>query len=61
MPENTRAQNNKVYYEKVLHEDVQKRGDDGEVVNKRQLDSYRSSEEYMTYEALCRGEHTQVR
>ena len=38
----------------------QKRGDDGDIVNERQLDQYRKSEEYMTYEALCRGENTHV-
>ena len=43
-----------------------KRGDDGQVpagkdfVNKRQLDEYRTSEEYSNYEALCRGEQTVV-
>lgn len=40
--------------------DLKKRGEDGEITNKRQLDQYRSSEEYMTYEALCRGENTKV-
>lgn len=62
-PDHTRARGNKDYYEKVLREEDEnsKRGDDGEVVNKRQLDEYRSGEEYMKYEALCRGEHVQVR
>lgn len=39
-----------------------KKGDEGDavdsstVVNRRQLDDYRASEEFQTYEALCRGE-----
>ena len=43
-----------------------KRGDDGQVpaskdfVNKRQLDEYRQGEEFVRYEALCRGENIMV-
>ncbi|XP_053384823.1 prolyl 4-hydroxylase subunit alpha-1-like isoform X2 [Mercenaria mercenaria] len=57
-PDHNRAQGNKEYYERVLREEDEnaKRGDDGEVINKRQLDEYRSGEEYMAYEALCRNE-----
>ncbi|XP_060574023.1 prolyl 4-hydroxylase subunit alpha-1-like isoform X2 [Ruditapes philippinarum] len=57
-PDHTRAQGNKDYYERMLREEDEtaKRGDDGEVTNKRQLDEYRSGEEYMAYEALCRNE-----
>ncbi|XP_052769082.1 prolyl 4-hydroxylase subunit alpha-1-like isoform X2 [Mya arenaria] len=58
-PDHERARSNKLYYERVLHDDTdsKKRGEDGEITNKRQLDEYRSGEEYMTYEALCRGEN----
>ena len=41
-------------------DETAKRGDDGEVTNKRQLDEYRSGEEYMAYEALCRNETIKV-
>ena len=66
-PSHQRAQNNKVYYEQILAEEeaAKLKGDDGDlnqppanpnVVNNRQLDGYRGSEEFQTYEALCRGE-----
>ncbi|XP_052262692.1 prolyl 4-hydroxylase subunit alpha-1-like isoform X3 [Dreissena polymorpha] len=58
-PSHQRARANKAYYQKMLEseeKDSRRRGDDGTVVNKRQLDEYRSGEEYKRYEALCRGE-----
>lgn len=61
-PDHSRALGNKQYYEKMLAEDNNsgKRGDDGVVINQRQLDEYRSGEEYQNYEALCRGENVKV-
>ncbi|KAL4240088.1 Prolyl 4-hydroxylase subunit alpha-1 [Mactra antiquata] len=58
-PDHPRANGNKDYYEKLLKEEdlnTEKRGDDGDIINNRQLDEYRSGKEYSTYEALCRGE-----
>lgn len=72
VPHHTRAQNNRKYYEKLLEEQRRKqhrRGEDGEedvnteAPNKyteRPLDEYRKSDEFQTYESLCRGEDTQV-
>ena len=65
-PDHVRAQNNKRYYEQMLMEEAAERrkGDEGdappEFKNQRILDDYRASEEFMTYEALCRGEETHV-
>merc|ERR1711976_906650 len=73
-PEHERAQNNKKYYPQMLDDEdtASKKGDDGDANpegatkgsytfrNKRQLDEYRSSDEFATYEALCRGEDTHV-
>ncbi|KAL3876586.1 hypothetical protein ACJMK2_034417 [Sinanodonta woodiana] len=62
-PDHSRAQSNKRYYEKLLAEEeqVNRHGDDGTIPiqNKRQVDNYRNSEEFVTYERLCRGEETQ--
>lgn len=71
LPHHTRAQNNRKYYEKLLEEQRRKqyrRGEDGgeeedktEEPNKyteRPLDEYRKSDEFQTYESLCRGEDT---
>lgn len=72
VPHHTRAQNNRKYYEKLLEEQRRKqyrRGEDGgeedktEEPNKyteRPLDEYRKSDEFQTYESLCRGEDTHV-
>lgn len=72
MPHHTRAQNNRKYYEKLLEEQRRKqyrRGEDGEEEDKteepnkyteRPLDEYRKSDEFQTYESLCRGEDTHV-
>lgn len=72
VPHHTRAQNNRKYYEKLLEEQRRKqykRGEDGEeednteAPNKyteRPLDEYRKSDEFQTYESLCRGEDTHV-
>lgn len=64
-PEHTRAKNNKAYYEKLLLTDkyAEGREDLGETIvrNPRNVDEYRNSHEFTTYEALCRGEDTQVR
>ena len=69
-PDHSRAEQNKYFYEKIIQEEEQnsrKRGDDGQAyqpkdqfTNKRQLDEYRTSEEFANYEALCRGEETKV-
>ncbi|XP_060074824.1 prolyl 4-hydroxylase subunit alpha-1-like isoform X2 [Ylistrum balloti] len=75
-PDNTRAQNNKRYYQKMLNDRAAEarklatqRGETGEdtakqeeevVKHERQLDEYRNSEEFATYEKLCRGETTHV-
>ncbi|OWF55035.1 Prolyl 4-hydroxylase subunit alpha-1 [Mizuhopecten yessoensis] len=72
-PDNTRAQNNKRYYKKMLndraiesHQLASQRGEIGvedteeEIKHERKLDDYRNSEEFATYEKLCRGEDTQV-
>ena len=68
-PDHSRAEQNKYFYEKMIQEEEtnsRKRGDDGQVpaskdfVNKRQLDEYRKSDEYSSYEALCRGEQIMV-
>ncbi|KAK3598748.1 hypothetical protein CHS0354_028800 [Potamilus streckersoni] len=64
-PDHSRAQSNKLYYEKILLEEEQsqanRHGDEGDIPiqNKRQLDDYRNSEEFVIYERLCRGEKTQ--
>jgi prolyl 4-hydroxylase len=61
-PNHQRALNNKQYFEGVLKnkEIEKKKGDDGtdddKIKNERQLDEYRRSPEFMSYEALCRGE-----
>ena len=56
-----RALNNKVYYEKLLAEEqeVRRKNNDTsqkEFTNQRNFDGYRSSEMFIAYEALCRGE-----
>ncbi|XP_048758000.2 prolyl 4-hydroxylase subunit alpha-1-like isoform X1 [Ostrea edulis] len=70
LPHHTRAQNNRNYYVKLLEDQRRKerrRGEDGEAeeiedqpneYNTRPLDEYRKSEEFQTYESLCRGEKT---
>ena len=72
VPHHTRSQNNRKYYEKLLEEQRRKqhrRGEDGEEpeakeetnqFTERPLDDYRKSEEFQTYESLCRGEDTHV-
>lgn len=61
-PTHTRAFNNKRYFEDMLikqGEDIN--SDDGQrPAVKRVVDEYRQSKEFQTYEALCRGETTQV-
>ncbi|XP_069123787.1 prolyl 4-hydroxylase subunit alpha-1-like isoform X1 [Argopecten irradians] len=77
-PDNTRAQNNKRYYKKMINDRAaeakrvsSQRGETGEdiveekeeeveVKHERKLDDYRKSEEFATYEKLCRGEETHV-
>lgn len=66
VPDHQRAKNNKYYFEKIIAEEQastgQQRGDTGEALlrNPRHIDEYRNSEEFYTYERLCRGEETQV-
>ncbi|CAE1292356.1 P4HA [Acanthosepion pharaonis] len=65
VPDHQRAKNNKYYFEKIIAEEQastgQQRGDTGEALlrNPRHIDEYRNSEEFYTYERLCRGEETQ--
>jgi hypothetical protein len=67
-PDHVRAQNNRAYYQQLIRDEEEERrkGDDGappidsSVKNRRILDDYRQSEEFATYEALCRGETTHV-
>ncbi|CAD5121519.1 DgyrCDS10019 [Dimorphilus gyrociliatus] len=62
-PNHVRAQSNHDYYSKLIREAKEngKKDEELDVVNNpRQLDEYRQSEEFAKYEALCRGEETQV-
>jgi hypothetical protein len=68
-PNHTRAQNNRVYYKKTIEEEVAKSGaatdsidysPHGDPVNRRPLDSYKSSDEFQKYERLCRGDEVIV-
>ncbi|XP_033757090.1 prolyl 4-hydroxylase subunit alpha-1-like isoform X1 [Pecten maximus] len=75
-PDNTRAQNNKRYYKKMLNDRAiearklaSQHGETGEetaeeeeieIKHERKLDEYRNSEEFATYEKLCRGEDTHM-
>ncbi|KAK3090445.1 hypothetical protein FSP39_011937 [Pinctada imbricata] len=60
-PYHTRAQNNRRYYERILkeHDEDSKVSEEG-VVDDTQETHYRQSEEFQTYESLCRGEDTKV-
>ncbi|XP_050391712.1 prolyl 4-hydroxylase subunit alpha-2 isoform X1 [Patella vulgata] len=65
-PYHERARNNRGYYQRMIKEEAKSRkmGDDGEgisheIKNKRHIDDYRNSNEFLTYESLCRGERTQ--
>jgi len=60
-PSNIRLQNNAVFYKEILAENEMK----GIITpvglqNTRPADDYRASEEFVTYERLCRGEETIV-
>jgi len=62
-PTHKRAQGNKAYFEQVLADAAaeeaatgEKKDSGDEIVNVRQFDGYRDSEEFHIYEALCRGE-----
>ncbi|KAH9490051.1 Prolyl 4-hydroxylase, alpha polypeptide, partial [Bulinus truncatus] len=59
-PGHERALNNKKYFETMLREDPRKRRSPEDQKPRYQLnrDEYRNSEEFLTYEALCRGEET---
>ena len=64
-PDHSRASSNKYFYEQIIDEEdknSKKRGDDAPAPfkNKRQLDEYRTSDEFTNYEALCRGEDVKV-
>jgi len=58
---NIRLQNNAVFYKEILTEN-ELNGVVTEAVpkNTRPIDDYRSTEEFVTYERLCRGEETVV-
>ena len=69
-PSHVRAANNKRYYEEIIEEEEKKKlesSDSGTadsekdtLTNERQLDDYRKSSDFSSYEALCRGEDTHV-
>lgn len=70
-PDHTRARNNKAFYTKMLAEEQASsnaRGETGEIEEqvvdsrkgKPEKDLYKTSNEFKTYEQLCRGESTQV-
>jgi len=61
-PGNIRLRNNAVFYKEVLSDSEM----NGAAVlsppqNTRPRDDYRATEEFVTYERLCRGEETVVR
>lgn len=68
VPNHSRALNNKEYFIKMLKEEDEskkKMGDDGSdlqedqpIKNEQKIDEYRSSDEFIMYERLCRGENT---
>lgn len=59
-PTHERAANNKVYFEEMLIKRGESVSDAAErPAIKRVVDEYRQSQEFQTYEALCRGEDTQ--
>ena len=60
-PSNVRLQNNAVFYKEILAENEMK-GIITPVVlqNARPADDYRASEDFVSYERLCRGEETIV-
>ena len=72
VPDHSRALNNKEYFVKMLADsenEKEKMGDDGStdlqqdqpIKNVQQVDDYKSSDEFVMYERLCRGENTHVR
>lgn len=67
-PDHVRAQNNLKYFEQQVEEQKQaahRQGkevdEEAELINYKPYDDYKSSEEFQTYEALCRGESPIVR
>jgi len=61
-PTNIRLKNNAVFYKDILSQN-EANGvvESPEIKNARPSDDYRASEEFVTYEQLCRGEETTVR
>lgn len=63
-PHHERARNNKAFYQSSLQLELGDKPFSDDIVpelkNPRQMDPYRSTEEFLTYEALCRNEETQV-
>lgn len=57
-PDHVRGQRNKRYYEELLS--VEGHQEPPALKNERPYDGYKSSSEFATYEALCRGEKTHV-
>lgn len=58
-PTHERANNNKRYFEKMLEDEEKRRPlseEDKRVQYQENRDSYRNTDEFLTYEALCRGE-----
>ncbi|GFR74347.1 prolyl 4-hydroxylase subunit alpha-1 [Elysia marginata] len=61
-PTHERATNNKRYFEQMLRDDEKREPLSQEakrIQYQENRDSYRNTQEFLTYEALCRGENTQ--
>ena len=60
-PTNIRLKNNAVFYKDILSENAMNGVvESPELKNARPSDDYRATEEFDTYERLCRGEETMV-
>lgn len=59
-PTNIRLKNNAVFYKDILSDNAMNGVVEPELKNARPSDDYRASEEFVTYERLCRGEETMV-
>jgi len=60
-PTNVRLRNNAVFYREIIAEnEVNGVVTPTELQNTRPTDDYRASDEFVTYEKLCRGEETIV-
>jgi len=60
-PANIRLKNNAVFYKDIMSQNEMKGVVElPELKNVRPADDYRATEEFVTYERLCRGEETMV-